>query len=220
MFWPQFTLRFNEKEQPILAAKKTSSQPSASYVFSTTSSNFEENSDHYLGKMESNIFGNTINLYGAGLDPSDAQSMSKIPRQLFATIVYLKSVGNGPRQFEVYVKKPEYRYYLNFSQVIMYGEEIPLSELYKDNREKIERYVNRKATFNRDKQVYTLNFKGKAECSSIKNFILEDEYGKDILMFGKINESTFNIEISCPLSALVGFAIALTSFDSKILFGS
>jgi hypothetical protein len=57
----------------------------------------------------------------------------------------------------------------------MYGEEIPLNQLYDfpENRSKIEKYCNRKPTFNREEGVYTLNFGGKAECRSIKNFILE-----------------------------------------------
>jgi hypothetical protein len=37
-------------------------------------------------------------------------------------------------------------------------------------------------------------------------------------MFGKVDDCKFNIEISDPLSALVGFAVALASFDSRLLF--
>lgn len=75
----------------------------------------------------------------------------------------------------------------------MYGEEVPLSDLYEfpENREKIEHYCNRKPTL--EKGGYRLDFRGRAECKSIKNFIVERPNGKEVVMFGKVDESTFNI---------------------------
>lgn len=76
--------------------------------------------------MKANLFGDVVNLFGVGLNPSRAKDESRIPRELLATIVFTKTSYNKPREFEVFVKKPQYRYYLNFHQVIMYGEELPL----------------------------------------------------------------------------------------------
>lgn len=38
------------------------------------------------------------------------------------------------------------------------------------------------------------------------------------MMFGKIDDSTFNIIMSHPLSPLVAMAVALNTFDSRIIF--
>lgn len=50
-----------------------------------------------------------------------------------------------PREFLVYIKKPQYKYYSDFSQVRMYEEEIPLHVLYEkeENKQKIRLLKNR-----------------------------------------------------------------------------
>ena len=63
-----------------------------------------------------------------------------------------------------------------------------------------------------------LNFRGRVEKASIKNFILEEqEGGPEVLMFGKVTESKFNIDMSPPLSPYIAFAVALSSFDTRIM---
>lgn len=63
-----------------------------------------------------------------------------------------------------------------------------------------------------------LNFKGRVEAASIKNFILETKpEGPETMLFGKVNESKFNLDIMQPMSTYLAFAIALTSFDSRIM---
>lgn len=65
---------------------------------------------------------------------------------------------------------------------------------------------------------YMLNFRGRVECASIKNFILEESVnGPEIMMFGKVSESKFNLDMAHPISPLVAFGIALSSFDSRIM---
>jgi Tub family len=56
------------------------------------------------------------------------------------------------------------------------------------------------------------------DCPSIKNFILEDKPNdKDLVIFGKITENRFNMDVSYPISPYIAFTIALTSFDSRIM---
>lgn len=64
-----------------------------------------------------------------------------------------------------------------------------------------------------------LNFRGRVGRPSIKNFILEEvnESNHEVLLFGKASDSKFNMDISGPLSPMIGFAIALSSFDSRIM---
>jgi tubby-related protein 1 len=63
-----------------------------------------------------------------------------------------------------------------------------------------------------------LNFHGRVECPSIKNFILEDrEGGSEVLLFGKINDNSFNLDVTAPMSPLLATAVALSSFDSRMM---
>jgi hypothetical protein len=120
-----------------------------------------------------------------------------------------------PREFKVYIKKEEYHYYINFPQMKMYSPEIPLHQLYThaENREKIDFYRSRQASYNFEKKIYTLNLHGEATCPSSKNFILyKPANEEELIFFGKSTSAKFNTQIFSPLSPLLGFAVALTSF--------
>ena len=56
-----------------MSAKKTSSKPSSTFIMSINKSNFDENSPYYLGKMKSNVLGDVLNIFGPGLNPSNAR---------------------------------------------------------------------------------------------------------------------------------------------------
>lgn len=95
-FWPEFYLRFPKQNKTYIAAKKVSSKPASTFIISSVV-NFTENSSFYLGKLKANIFGDVINLFGVGLNPSDAKDRNCIPREMLATIVFTKNAVNKPR---------------------------------------------------------------------------------------------------------------------------
>jgi hypothetical protein len=76
--------------------------------------------------------GDQLDLYGPGLSPSNAFTQDTNPRQLVATVIYeTRIIQSGqPRDFKVYVKKPEVDYYGSFPEIKMYGDEISLNVLY------------------------------------------------------------------------------------------
>jgi len=63
-----------------------------------------------------------------------------------------------------------------------------------------------------------LNFNGRVEKPSVKNFQLIDEKSDDriYLQFGRVTNDTFNMDFEWPLSPFQAFAICLSSFDYKI----
>ena len=94
---------------------------------------------------------------------------------MLATVVYNNSFFSSgkPRDFTVYVKRPEFDYHKDF--IRSKNEEEPgYHELfYKEiNRDKIAVYHNRKPVFNSVLGGYVLDFSGRVSQSSIKNFIL------------------------------------------------
>lgn len=77
---------------------------------------------------------------------------------------------------------------------------------------------NRKPQWNERIKGFMLNFGGRVKKASIKNFIMEDVDNTDIarLMFGKIEDNEFRLEVGDQISATVGFGIALSTFGGKI----
>jgi hypothetical protein len=62
-----------------------------------------------------------------------------------------------------------------------------------------------------------LNFKGRVSCPSIKNFILEDIYENEAMIFGRTDENNFVVEVNDKISVFLAFAITLSTFDTKII---
>lgn len=59
-----------------------------------------------------------------------------------------------------------------------------------------------------------MDFGGRLEKASVKNFILEDvNTNREVLMFGRKGKDTFALQISHPLNCFVGTAIALIQFE-------
>eukprot|EP00252_Welwitschia_mirabilis_P018641 TRINITY_DN4145_c0_g1_i1.p1 TRINITY_DN4145_c0_g1~~TRINITY_DN4145_c0_g1_i1.p1 ORF type:complete len:410 (+),score=75.63 TRINITY_DN4145_c0_g1_i1:794-2023(+) len=77
-------------------------------------------------------------------------------------------------------------------------------------------------------QCWCLNFKGRVTVASVKNFQLvaapdtsslatnNNDHDRVILQFGKIGKDIFTMDCRYPLSVFQAFAIALSSFDTKL----
>jgi hypothetical protein len=72
-FWPEFKLAFKGEEMGILHAKRTTARPISTFIISLSKTDFEESSDNFMGKMKSNVMGDVLNIFGAGLSPKNAK---------------------------------------------------------------------------------------------------------------------------------------------------
>ena len=118
-------------------------------------------------------------MFDSGYHPDT--SASKYPnrsvRELQATIHYEAgpSCSTEPRTLTVYILKRPYKYY-ELKGAPLEGEEINLKDLYdlfpEENRSKIYKASNKKATWNEHRKVFALNMYGKMGMSSVKNMIL------------------------------------------------
>ena len=52
--------------------------------------------------------------------------------------------------------------------------------------------------------------------ASVKNFQLVDEDGGMCLQFGRTGKDEFILDVQWPLSPFQAFALALSSFDSRV----
>lgn len=68
-----------------------------------------------------------------------------------------------------------------------------------------------------DVQAFVLNFSGRVDRASVKNFQLIDDRdeSKVYLQFGRVTDHSFNMDFQWPFSPFQAFALALSSFDYK-----
>lgn len=77
---------------------------------------------------------------------------------------------------------------------------------------------NKTPVWNDDTQSYVLNFHGRVTQASVKNFqiVHDSDIEYVVMQFGRIAEDIFTMDFRYPLCAVQAFAIALSSFDSKL----
>lgn len=70
-----------------------------------------------------------------------SRDLNTSPRQMIATIVYRTEIlgSTRPRQFTVYLKKEEFKYYKDLKGVKMYEQQVPLSDLYHNFQENMDK---------------------------------------------------------------------------------
>jgi len=77
---------------------------------------------------------------------------------------------------------------------------------------------NKTPVWNDDTQSYVLNFHGRVTQASVKNFQIVHDSAVDyiVMQFGLVAEDIFTMDYRYPMCAVQAFAIALSSFDSKL----
>ena len=77
--------------------------------------------------------------------------------------------------------------------------------------------VSKDPVWSEKESAHILDFKGKVKKPSIKNFILiEKESNEEIVIFGKISDNLYSLNVSWPLSIYQAFALAITSIAFKV----
>lgn len=124
---------------------------------------------------------------------------------------------SGPRKMKVLLPLPS----LSSANAIMSSD--------MDGRTLINKYKerdvcdmiflhNKEASWDRKLNSYVLNFQGRANQASVKNFQLCHSHNVEmvIMQLGKVEQDVFIMDFRYPLSAVQAFGIALSSFDCKI----
>lgn len=78
-------------------------------------------------------------------------------------------------------------------------------------------FFNKPPKWNEQVQAFVLNFNGRVDKASVKNFQLIDEYddNKIYMQFGRIGKDLFNMDCAFPFSIFQAYGISLSSFDFK-----
>ena len=172
-FWPQYDVLYSEDCKHLLSFKKKYGNTTANYSISLDKNDFDKGPS-ILGKARSNFTGSVFNIFDKGANPSKSVTNETV-RHLLATIVFYQNNLEevGPREFNVYSIKDNYTYY-DLEGISLGSAECSLDKLYEiaKNKSKINVFKNRKPKWCQKIEGYIMDFGGRVEKPSVKNFIL------------------------------------------------
>ncbi|XP_055971963.1 tubby protein homolog isoform X4 [Sorex fumeus] len=214
--------REDGKKVFLLAGRKRKKSKTSNYLISVDPTDLSRGGDSYIGKLRSNLMGTKFTVYDNGVNPQKASSStleSGTLRQELAAVCYETNVlgFKGPRKMSVIV--PGMNMVHERVSIRPRNEhETLLARWQNKNTESIIELQNKTPVWNDDTQSYVLNFHGRVTQASVKNFQIIHGNDPDyiVMQFGRVAEDVFTMDYNYPLCALQAFAIALSSFDSKL----
>jgi len=219
-FYPKYHCYLsNGGYQYLMSGKKRAQNKTSNYLLSYNKNEIKKNSPYCLGKVRSNFMGTEFNLFDQGLNPGKSTDIEKLRANL-GVVLYESNLlsAKGPRKMKILL--PEVGEQMNdvYQFKPLTEKEGILSNWKCGKKNGIREYQNKNPKWNEQLQAFVLNFNGRVEKPSVKNFQLIDERNDEriYLQFGRVTNDTFNMDIEWPLSPFQAFAICLSSFDYKI----
>ncbi|XP_077493110.1 tub domain-containing protein ktub isoform X1 [Amblyomma americanum] len=219
--YPTYYLHLEKEDNRkafLLAARKRKKSATSNYLISVDPTDMSRGGESFVGKLRSNLLGTAFTVYDCGEKPK-RNSEKRSTRSEIAAVVYETNVlgFKGPRKMTVVLPamtKDHKRIELKPS----FEHEGLLDRWKSRNMENLLELRNKTPVWNEDTQSYVLNFHGRVTQASVKNFQIVHENDPDyiVMQFGRVTEECFSMDYCYPLCALQAFAIALSSFDSKL----
>ena len=176
------------------------------FVISRKEGNYDIYGKHYVGRIACNFWGTQFEVFDDGVDETQVDT-NEVPtdflpkRSLQMAIQYQSNIlGEVPRVFTAHLTDGES------------GREVRLQ--------------NVPPVYSNERGCYVLNFYGRAQKASARNFqmvecgseegLAEDEI---VFMHGKNSKDEFNVDYRSPLSQLQAFSISLAAIGKKRVVG-
>lgn len=205
----------------LLGARKRKKSKSSNYLISVDATDLSRKGENFIGKLRANFVGTSFTVFDNGLNPTVREALpdgSNVREELAAVVYETNVLGfKGPRKMTVVL--PAMTYDHKRIAVKPRTDSETLIERWKNgNMTDLLELHNKQPVWSDETQAYVLNFHGRVTQASVKNFQLVHNADEDyiVLQFGRIAENTFTLDYNFPMCALQAFAIALSSFDSKI----
>jgi hypothetical protein len=205
----------------LLGARKRKKSKSSNYLISVDATDLSRKGENFIGKLRANFVGTSFTVFDNGVNPTIRQAMpdgSNVREELAGVVYETNVLGfKGPRKMTVVV--PAMTHDHKRIAVKPRNDSETLIERWKvGNMTDLLELHNKQPVWSEETQAYVLNFHGRVTQASVKNFQLVHSADEDyiVLQFGRIAENTFTLDYNFPMCALQAFAIALSSFDSKI----
>jgi len=218
-FYPKYLLHLSEGNTFLLAGKKRANSKTSNYLLSMNQDELSTHNPAYLGKLRSNFIGTQFVIYDTGLDPAKKSARPDTIREELGVILYESNLlaSKGPRKMRVLLPFVNLQNERLECRPTKKGE--CMAERYNqgDSAEMLT-FFNKPPKWNDHIQAFVLNFNGRVDRASVKNFQLIDDQDESqiYLQFGRVGDKDFNLDFQWPFSPLQAFAIALSSFDYKI----
>lgn len=218
LFYPEYHLYLSYNYTYLMSAKKWSIMKRSNYLMSSDKT-ISRNSLSYIGNLRSNFLGTEFTIYDNGESPEKCKDFNKIRSELGLILYESNILGTrGPRKMKVII--PDCKQ--NSEQPISYkpkneNEGLILNHKIGKN-EGVRTFINKPPKWNEQYQAFVLNFNGRVDKPSVKNFQLIEEKNEDVIymQFGRVGPDVFNVDFQYPLSPLQAFSIAMSSFDYKL----
>ncbi|XP_014284184.3 protein king tubby isoform X1 [Halyomorpha halys] len=205
----------------LLAGRKRKKSTTSNYLISIDPTDLSRGGEAFVGKLRSNLLGTQFTVYDNGKSPKQITSrdQTSLPRQELAAVVYDTNVlgFKGPRKMTVIL--PGMTANNQRVSIVPTDDTETLLECYRTKTmDNLIQLHNKTPAWNDDTQSYVLNFHGRVTQASVKNFQIVHDSDVDyvVMQFGRVAEDVFTMDYRYPMCALQAFAIALSSFDSKL----
>ncbi|XP_071257390.1 tubby protein homolog isoform X3 [Salvelinus alpinus] len=213
--------REDGKKVFLLAGRKRKKSKTSNYLISIDPTDLSRGGESFIGKLRSNLMGTKFTVYDSGQNPGKTTSSleATILRQELAAVCYETNVlgFKGPRKMSVIIPGMN----MDHERVAICprnDHESLLARWQNKSTESVIELHNKTPVWNDDTQSYVLNFHGRVTQASVKNFQIIHDNDPDyiVMQFGRVAEDVFTMDYNYPMCALQAFAIALSSFDSKL----
>ncbi|XP_060796374.1 tubby protein isoform X2 [Neoarius graeffei] len=213
--------REDGKKMFLLAGRKRKKSKTSNYLISIDPTDLSRGGESFIGKLRSNLMGTKFTVYDSGTNPVKSTSSLEASnlRQELAAICYETNVlgFKGPRKMSVIIPGMN----MDHERVCIRPRnehETLLARWQNKSTESVIELHNKTPVWNDDTQSYVLNFHGRVTQASVKNFQIIHDNDPDyiVMQFGRVAEDVFTMDYNYPMCALQAFAIALSSFDSKL----
>jgi tubby-related protein 1 len=203
----------------LLAGKKRANSQTSNYLISMNQDELSTRNPAYLGKLRSNFLGTQFVIYDTGLDPAKKTATPETIREELGVALYESNLltNKGPRKMRPLLP------FVNLQNERLEWKptrkEESMGERYQaGDTAGMMTFFNKPPKWNDHIQAFVLNFNGRVDRASVKNFQLIDDQDENTvyLQFGRVGDKDFNLDFQWPFSPLQAFAIALSSFDYKI----
>jgi|TARA_B110000285_G_C15086804_1_gene596682 tubby and related proteins len=188
----------------MLTGKKKGMNTTSHYMITIDQQKFQKDANGYLGKVRSNMLGTEFSIYDCKENPKKSGAGKEETRQQLGVVQYETNVlgSKGPRRMKVLlpmVSRDGQELYWPDTEV----EKDTIQGKFADNEtENIMFYFNKPPKWNEQVQAFVLNFNGRVDKASVKNFQLIDEYddNKIYMQFGRVGKDAFNMDVAFPFS--------------------
>ncbi|CAG9311457.1 unnamed protein product [Blepharisma stoltei] len=172
----------------LLAGKKRGGNRTSNYMITSNQREFSVKSPAYSGKVRSNFLGTEFHIYDTGMNPKHRGANAMNAREELAIILYQSNIlgSKGPRKMRVLIPavnnagdhcvwKP------------MNKEDGMLQQYNAGNTSGMLCFFNKPPKWNEHVQAFVLNFNGRVDIASVKNFQLIDDRdeNKIYMQFGR-----------------------------------